>query len=645
MKFKKIVSAAAALTLSVTAFAGLAVTANAADPIYSNDFSSENLDNAVTWTAASKKPTGYSYAQIGRGGEMSLADGSLNWTTSGGKNNSTVSHASYGIFNEDIQTATTSSNYKISFDWRPTCLHTAQNVALELINANKNVILGLDLEHTRANSSTGSNILKYYAGGACGFEVVDGSATGSTNAEGTLGEATKNTFSTVSGTTFDDTYNVELTLTSNGVGNLTITDSDSNKLVDNATLSVDAGAALSDIYMTAASWNQTAQGGMYLDNFVIEPVEVTKPTANYTVNYVCGSDTVKSVPGGGYVGDAPVVNMDAFVADNGTKYYCVSNDLDGKTIAGDNSTVVTVTCREANKYDVSVKAVSGDIELKTLYTASDVVEDTNIIVPYPRYIKTDDGKLYLKDAISSQYNYSFDVGDDTYNSKIEYALQEGTTAVYYAEGEDVFGYKAVSNDGIRCSMGKGGDVTEKTEVTTLQPGKYTLEAGVWGGGREEANQSTYTFTAGTAEVLAAKTTGSHEKALSEEFTIDSETAIEVEKTVTGTSGACVDYILICKTGDVTQPTPEIPDVTVAAGLDYTADTNSSPARLYTGSYTSNDETVTKVVWTITKAGDSSTTKTAEANLPKVSGTVEVKIGLIVTIDDLSKIGSVTAELQ
>ena len=251
----------------------------------------------------------------------------------------------------------------------------------------------------------------------------------------------------------------------------------------------------------------------------------------------------------------------------------------------------------------------------------------------------------MKDAISSQYNYSFDVGDDTYNSKIEYALQEGTTAVYYAEGEDVFGYKAVSNDGIRCSMGKGGDVTEKTEVTSLQPGKYTLEVGVWGGGKEEANQSTYTFTTGTEKIMDVKTTGSHVKPEPQEFTIDSETAIEVEKTVTGTSGACVDYILICKTGDVTQPTPEIPDVTVAAGLDYTADTNSSPARLYTGSYTSNDETVTKVVWTITKAGDSSTTKTAEANLPKVSGTVEVKIGLIVTIDDLSKIGSVTAELQ
>ena len=645
MKLKKIVSAVSALTLSVTAFAGLAVTANAADPIYSNDFSSETLDNAVTWTAASKKPTGYSYAQIGRGGIMSLVDGSLNWTTTGGKAKSTVSHASYGIFNEDIQTATTSSNYKISFDWRPTCLHTAQNVALELINADKNVILGLDLEHTRANSSAGSNILKYYAGGACGFKVVESSATTGTNAEGTLGEATKNTFSTVSGTTFDDTYNVELTLTSSGVGNLTITDSDNTKLVDNATLTVDAGVALSDIYMTAVSWDQTAQGGMYLDNFVIEPVEMTKPTANYTVNYVCDSDIVKSVQGGGYVGDAPVVNMEAFVADDGTKYYCVSNDLDGKTIVEGNSTVVTVTCREAKKYAVSVKAVSGDTELKTLYTASDVVEDTNITVPYPRYIKTDDGKLYLKDAINNQYNYSFVVGDDTYNSTIEYALQEGTTAAYYAEGEDVFGYKQVSNDTIRCSMGKGGDVTEKTEVTTLQPGKYTLEAGVWGGGKEESNQSTYTFTAGAAEVLAAKTTGSHVKSISEEFTIDSATAIEVEKTVTGTSGACVDYILIRKTGDVTPPVPEIPDVTVAAGSDYTTDTNSSPARLYTGSYTSNDETVTKVVWTITPADSGKATKTAEAALPKVSGEVEVKVGLIVTIDDLSKIGSVTAELQ
>ena len=67
--------------------------------------------------------------------------------------------------------------------------------------------------------------------------------------------------------------------------------------------------------------------------------------------------------------------------------------------------------------------------------------------------------------------------------------------------------------------------------------------------------------------------------------------------------------------------------------------------MYTGSYTSNDETVTKVVWTITPADSSKAAKTAEANLPKVSGKVEVKIGLIVTIDDLSKIGSVTAELQ
>ena len=70
--------------------------------------------------------------------------------------------------------------------------------------------------------------------------------------------------------------------------------------------------------------------------------------AEYTINYVVGEDVVKTVKVTG-VADEAIVLTEEQTADftEGDKTYkCVSNDADGKTIAEDGSTVVTVVCED-----------------------------------------------------------------------------------------------------------------------------------------------------------------------------------------------------------------------------------------------------------------------------------------------------------
>ena len=105
------------LLVAASLFTGVSAWATEGDIIYSNDFSTNDQTNFATWTATGKKPSGYSYAQIGRGGSFSIDTGALVWSAStGGKNNSgSVANASVGVFNSDITTAT-QSNYVLEFD-------------------------------------------------------------------------------------------------------------------------------------------------------------------------------------------------------------------------------------------------------------------------------------------------------------------------------------------------------------------------------------------------------------------------------------------------------------------------------------------------------------------------------------------------
>ena len=93
----------------------------------------------------------------------------------------------------------------------------------------------------------------------------------------------------------------------------------------------------------------------------IDNMTITKETAQssiYTLKKVCSDVELSSEVVNGIVGDAIAVNnAPIFVGDK--KYFYESDDSEGKTIASDGSTVVTITYREAETYSYSVKSSTG----------------------------------------------------------------------------------------------------------------------------------------------------------------------------------------------------------------------------------------------------------------------------------------------
>ncbi|MBQ3635163.1 MAG: hypothetical protein II951_06040 [Bacteroidales bacterium] len=136
---------------------------------------------------------------------------------------------------------------------------------------------------------------------------------------------------------------------------------------------------------------------------------------------------------------------------------------------------------------------------------------------------------------------------------IEYAATDIENVAYYKEAEDIPGATMTdqANAPVRCSGGKGGFFTERTTLTTLQPGKYKITAGGWG------NSGTF-FDIFTTEddheaTLTVELNGNVMSATSEEFEITEPTRVWVE--AAGNENRMLDYIYIVKTdGPVEQPT-------------------------------------------------------------------------------------------
>ena len=90
-------------------------------------------------------------------------------------------------------------------------------------------------------------------------------------------------------------------------------------------------------------------------------------------------------------------------------------------------------------------------------------------------------------------------------------------------------------------------------------------------------------------------------------------------------------------------TSKAPDVTVTSIGDFTSGSGDY-ARAYKGEFIGNGITVSTITWTV-KSQDGKNSIQKSGNLLSVSGNSTYVAGLIVTTDDLNKIGDVSAELK
>lgn len=273
--------------------------------------------------------------------------------------------------------------------------------------------------------------------------------------------------------------------------------------------------------------------------------------ATYTVKYVCGETEVKeATTGTGAIGSFYTVTEDdkASCMFNDVKYIYVSDDAASQAIADDGSTVITVTFREAEKYNYTLKSSLGGI----IKEGTDW-EGNTTNVAYPRYL-AQDGTLYSAgNGSAGWYLHTFDMSQNNVEATIDYTATETTGVVFIAEAEDIetLTVSTAANSTVRCSNGLGAYNAGEGDalIANLPNGKYKLYTSTWGG-----TGVNFTFKAGETTVGTFECFGYIQDYNTEEFELNA-ASTPITLGATENPARCIDFVYIVKTGDAELAAP------------------------------------------------------------------------------------------
>lgn len=299
------------------------------------------------------------------------------------------------------------------------------------------------------------------------------------------------------------------------------------------------------------SWSNESS----IDNINITYEKLTVAPANYTIKSVdeSGNNIKTNIIKSSLVGENPIIteaDKSSFYNEDGTKKYIyVSDDAASKTIAEDGSTVVTVTYREAQKYNYTVKNNINDYAV-----SGTVFEGDNAKVAFSQYILKD-GVLYETNKIDNrkEFNWTFAVNEDNTVKTLNYKETTIKNVAYYSEGENIEGLTIINsgNSAIRSSNSASAYAKDADVVfTTLPIGKYKLTSVVCDFKGKDATAE-FSFKAGEKVIFTHKATGiNYDPKTSEEFTLNESTPISLVKGGNDRQG--IDFIYIQRTGDATE---------------------------------------------------------------------------------------------
>lgn len=426
-------------------------------------------------------------------------------------------------------------------------------------------------------------------------------------------------------------YNAEKTLIS--TMNLTVGDH-----LDNTTNVTDAvktlyGAGQNYIVF---QWTNNAGGadlyGMASANkpTLTVKTEAASAMAEYTVKYVDEEgNSIKADDSRDAIAGSTIALTSDDTADftvNDKKYIYKSSDVEGKTVASDGSTVVTVTYRVADMYSYSVYTNTG----RTLAEGS-AYEGNTITTKYPFYINVD-GTLYSKGATSNQYKDSFVLTENNQKRELEYNKSDITNVVYHSEAEDVEGLTITTtgNIDVRSSQAAAAYAAKDTVLVKLDPGKYIVNGVVFSGSTAGAHLK---FSVGTNEFGFDVENASNWTACKSDEIIVASTSDLVFLT-SGANNAALDYIYVVKTGDYVAPSAT--KVNEVTGADYTT-SDGVYAKAMEFRADANDGSFSKIIVTV----EGSKERTQEIPTVEINGGTAV-FGIILASTDSSKIPGASA---
>ena len=284
---------------------------------------------------------------------------------------------------------------------------------------------------------------------------------------------------------------------------------------------------------------------MWIKNFSLNTKEIEAvQIADYKINYVCGDTILKTESKSGIVGDPITITpyQSADLMFDNKKYIYVSNDAEGKTVASDGSTVVTLTYREAPTFNYTVVTSNPESDI----TKGSNFEGEVIGYYFPHYLL--DGNNLKENAqggVDGQYYYGkFTLAEDNQKVVVDYKATDINNVVFYKEAEDIEGFTSSERQANRTSCGKGGYIESgKGDVViyTMGPGTYKLTVCT-----RSQQRTNFVFMAGNTEVLTVESPqGNGTTATSEPFVVSGkDTPLSMKEA--GYSTNLVDYLYLQK---------------------------------------------------------------------------------------------------
>jgi len=294
-----------------------------------------------------------------------------------------------------------------------------------------------------------------------------------------------------------------------------------------------------------------------LDNLKIVTTEgdYSTATANYTVKWDCSGTTVKELNRTGEVGSSiSVSSTDKQSFEVGEKRYIyVSDNASGKTITSGNATIVTITVREANKYNYSVTSSYNNSALPFVEN-SWVWEDLNTItVNYPRF-QAIGTQLVEKAPVNNNLTTSITITENNFATDLAYTAVSGVDNLYLlSEAENLAGTGLSTNatsftDRVSNKLivyGASGNL-----LTISDPGTYVFTLGAIGGDNS-SHKVKYNVNAGNTPIISDYEVTGNFLSLkqSDEFTVSNSPVVISFTCSDPASSRGIDLVYVQRTGD------------------------------------------------------------------------------------------------
>lgn len=271
------------------------------------------------------------------------------------------------------------------------------------------------------------------------------------------------------------TIHIEINTATNTLNALTLSGSVGDAKAASFTLSEPTALSATATYdkVEVGAHRAKYQVFVALQSIKIAEEEQAVTTAQYTINYTNGGNTLKTVIGETAIG--ATVSADKAIDVDGTKYILESTEVPSITIKATDNTL-NVPVRKPYTATLNVtKNING-----TATTATTALTETDDHVAtwsyaFPLYAKGSDGVYYKTDATTFGETGTFTDGE-TINKTVDYTTADNDI-VFYSEGEAA----TVNSVNYNYSNGADGHVAPQNgrnrgiSVGSLDAGRYSFD--------------------------------------------------------------------------------------------------------------------------------------------------------------------------